>query len=124
MSSFAPPDDFKLALLTLELEYAKARANRNDEVSYNCSWCRSYFVLDQCGLMHYLGFSAGCCCACPTTSEEVSGSGMAQSVTIISPSSVHFHWVNFNVNAIHDMSFVCYWIMDCCSLLLSTYYMP
>jgi hypothetical protein len=29
---FAPPDDFKLSLLTLELEYAKARANRNDEV--------------------------------------------------------------------------------------------
>jgi vesicle-fusing ATPase len=32
VSSFAPPDDFKLALLTLELEYAKARANRNDEL--------------------------------------------------------------------------------------------
>lgn len=41
-SSFAPPDDFKLALLTLELEYAKARANRNDEVSYDCLLCRSY----------------------------------------------------------------------------------
>jgi hypothetical protein len=36
LSSFVPPDDFKLALLTLELEYAKARANRNDEVSYDC----------------------------------------------------------------------------------------
>ncbi|OEL20380.1 Vesicle-fusing ATPase [Dichanthelium oligosanthes] len=32
VSSFSPPDDFKLALLTLELEYAKARANRNDEL--------------------------------------------------------------------------------------------
>ncbi|AQK87874.1 Vesicle-fusing ATPase-like [Zea mays] len=32
VSSFVPPDDFKLALLTLELEYAKARANRNDEL--------------------------------------------------------------------------------------------
>ncbi|GJN14956.1 hypothetical protein PR202_gb01836 [Eleusine coracana subsp. coracana] len=32
VSSFVPPDDFKLALLTLELEYAKARANRTDEL--------------------------------------------------------------------------------------------
>ncbi|AQK53951.1 Vesicle-fusing ATPase [Zea mays] len=32
VSSFVPPDDFKLALLTLDLDYAKARANRNDEL--------------------------------------------------------------------------------------------
>ncbi|KAF0932905.1 hypothetical protein E2562_013105, partial [Oryza meyeriana var. granulata] len=32
VSSFAPPDDFKLALLTLELVYTKARANRNEEI--------------------------------------------------------------------------------------------
>lgn len=39
LSSFVPPDDFKLALLTLELEYAKARANRNEEVSsLVCLW--------------------------------------------------------------------------------------
>uniref|UniRef100_A0A0E0PQ17 Vesicle-fusing ATPase n=1 Tax=Oryza rufipogon TaxID=4529 RepID=A0A0E0PQ17_ORYRU len=34
--SFAPPDDFKLALLTLELEYTKARANRNEECNLIC----------------------------------------------------------------------------------------
>jgi hypothetical protein len=33
LSSFAPPDDFKLALLTLELEYTKARSNRAEDVS-------------------------------------------------------------------------------------------
>uniref|UniRef100_A0A0E0ITM5 Vesicle-fusing ATPase n=1 Tax=Oryza nivara TaxID=4536 RepID=A0A0E0ITM5_ORYNI len=36
VSSFAPPDDFKLALLTLELEYTKARANRNEECNLIC----------------------------------------------------------------------------------------
>ncbi|XBJ19375.1 hypothetical protein VPH35_010357 [Triticum aestivum] len=32
VSSFAPPDDFKLALLTLELEYTKARSNRAEDL--------------------------------------------------------------------------------------------
>jgi hypothetical protein len=67
--------------------------------------------------MHYLGFSAGCCCACPTTSEEVSGSGTAQSVTMISSSSVLFHWVNLNMYAIHDMSIACYWFIDGCNFV-------
>lgn len=49
--SFAPPDDFKLALLTLELEYTKARTNRNEEVSsLFCLWCK-YLVLGQCNLI-------------------------------------------------------------------------
>uniref|UniRef100_A0A0E0L4Q8 Vesicle-fusing ATPase n=1 Tax=Oryza punctata TaxID=4537 RepID=A0A0E0L4Q8_ORYPU len=36
VSSFTPPEDFKLALLTLELEYTKARANRNEECNLIC----------------------------------------------------------------------------------------
>lgn len=76
-----------------------------------------FLVLDQCCLMHYFGFSAGCRCACPTTPEEISGSGTAQLVTMISLSSALFNWANFNVYAINKTQFVCYWIVDGCSCI-------
>jgi hypothetical protein len=58
LSSFAPPDDFKLALLTLELDYAKARANRNDEVGYvgHFGWDFHWFFLSMRSHMRYLFF--------------------------------------------------------------------
>lgn len=77
--SFVPPENFNLAVLTLELEFVK-KGNRNEEVSlFSLSLCLNFFIhlfvelINDIKLLNVslLGFVVRCCCTCTTHSEKV-----------------------------------------------------
>ena len=71
---FVPPDNFKLALLTLELEFVKGKTNRTEQVrlfleiliiNVICAWeLEVWWMNTDC-------FAVRCCCSSSTTSKKI-----------------------------------------------------